>query len=74
MAPNWPWRRRRGSGSSRDRATIEAELSEARGDLARVWPGAQASYSLNDAPSPEARAALERLIHAQRELDEIGEQ
>ena len=71
MTPIWRWRRRRVSESARDRAVVEAELSEARGELARMWPTDKPNLSLNDAPSPDARAALQRVIRLQSELDAL---
>ncbi|MBM3138758.1 MAG: hypothetical protein FJZ92_00760 [Chloroflexi bacterium] len=73
MPPRWPWRPRRPAAPPRSRAAVEADLSEARGELVRTWPTEQPSFSLNHAPSGAARAALQRVIRLQSELDAIAE-
>ena len=54
---------------SRTRHQVEAELSEARADLLRHWPSERPTFKLDDAPSPEAKAALQRVMRLQNELD-----
>lgn len=53
----------------RTRHEVEAELAEARADLLRAWPAERPTFRLKDAPSAEAKAALQRVMRLQNELD-----
>jgi hypothetical protein len=53
--------------TSRPRQIIQGELAEARGDLSRLQRSGEAS-------SANARAALERVIALQQELDSLDEE
>ena len=53
----------------RNRHEIESELAEARADLLRLWPEERPTFRLKDAPSAEAKAALQRVMRLQNELD-----
>ncbi len=55
--------------ADRTRHQVEAELSEARADLLRLWPSEHPTFRLDDAPTPEAKAALQRVMRLQNELD-----
>ncbi|MQA00629.1 MAG: hypothetical protein GEU80_15075 [Dehalococcoidia bacterium] len=57
--------------TNRSRQDIERELSEARGELTRTWPTETTSFSMRDAPSAEAREALQRVVRLQNELDAL---
>jgi hypothetical protein len=59
--------------TQRTRATVERELSEARGELARTWPSEEPHFDMERAPSAEAREALQRVIQLQNELDSLGD-
>jgi hypothetical protein len=53
--------------TNRPRDAIERELAEARGDLSRL-------QSRSDSSSADARAALQRVLALQDELDAFGGQ
>ncbi|MCK9486981.1 MAG: hypothetical protein M0R73_09860 [Dehalococcoidia bacterium] len=55
--------------SKRTRHEVEAELSEARADLLRHWPSERPTFKLDDAPNADAKAALQRVMRLQNELD-----
>ena len=62
--------RDRGKGmTNRSRNVVQQELAEARGDLSRL----QTTGASNDPPSADARAALERVIALQKELDGLSD-
>jgi hypothetical protein len=58
--------------ANRTRATVEQELSEARGWLSRAWPTEEPQFNMEQAPTPEAREALQRVLQLQNELDSLG--
>ena len=55
--------------TNRSRNVVQQELAEARGDLSRL----QATGASNDPPSADSRAALERVIALQKELDGLSD-
>jgi hypothetical protein len=59
--------------TQRTRATVEQELSEARGELARTWPTEEPHFDMEKAPSAGAREALQRVIQLQNELESLSE-
>ena len=60
--------------SPRQREQVERELAEARAELTRSWPTDSPGFSMRNAPSTQAREALQRVIRLQDELDSITDE
>ncbi len=59
--------------ADRPRHEVERDLTDARAELVRLWPSDQPRMAMKDAPSRQAREALQRVIRLQNELDALGD-